>query len=373
MIASVYIKGGNIRFYNEKGSISNIGGMAYELGRPLLDFVCYEPERFDEGFAMIAEAFDNEYAHIVAKDADFIAELRQMMSDLQKEEIYVFFYSQMLMRFINAFIDSPREAVMQLAEKIPKANDKLGWALGFEWQKSNLSYMQAIQYVDKEKRLFRAVKDAVALMYDHLCGFQKFIIREIEVLMHYRGEIKVPENRSIDYIDVLDEYHDIKGYGSYYLEKPFKTFYGRVTDGKIEQLYEIDSIEDLFRFEFIKMIKHDIFIKKCKNCERFFIPKRRADAEYCERIYGNTNRKCSEIGAMLRYERKVAGNPILEAHKKAYRRFHSRVRTKKMTQSEFLSWSEEASQKRDECLAGELTFEEFVGWLEQGRIRRSRG
>ncbi len=37
---------------------------------------------------------------------------------------------------------------------------------------------------------------------------------------------------------------------------------------------------------------------------------------------------------MLKYEKKVAENPILEAHKKAYRRFNSRVRNKKMTQAE---------------------------------------
>jgi hypothetical protein len=75
---------------------------------------------------------------------------------------------------------------------------------------------------------------------------------------------------------------------------------------------------------------------------------------------------------MLRYKKKIAENPILEAHKKAYRRFNSRVRTKKMTQNEFRMWSDEAAGKRDACLAGELSFEEFVVWLEQGRMRRSR-
>ena len=60
-----------------------------------------------------------------------------------------------------------------------------------------------------------------------------------------------------------------------------------------------------------------------------------------------------------------------DAHKKAYRRFNSRTRAKKMTQSEFMRWSEEAAQKRDKCLAGELPFDEFVAWLEQGRIRKS--
>ena len=145
-----------------------------------------------------------------------------------------------------------------------------------------------------------------------------------------------------------------------------------MADGKVEQLYRIENIEELFRFEFIKMVEHEIFIKKCKNCERFFIPMRRVDAEYCNRIWGDTQRRCNEIGAAIQYEKRVAENPILEAHKKAYRRFNSRTRTKKMTQSEFMAWSDEAARKRDDCLAGRLSFDEFVAWLEQGRIRKPK-
>ena len=227
-------------------------------------------------------------------------------------------------------------------------------------------------FADKEKRLFRAAKDVVALMSEFLRQFQEYVTHEIEVLLHYRGVIKVPEGRSIDYIDILDEYHMEKFGSHYYLERPFRTFYGRTATKEVEQLYGINDIEDLFRFEFIKMCEYDVFIKKCLNCGRYFIPRRRADTEYCDRLFGETGRKCSEVGATLRYEKKVADNPILEAHKKAYRRFNSRTRVKKMTQSEFMAWADEAAQKRDECLAGELPFDEFVAWLEQGRLRKSR-
>ena len=99
---------------------------------------------------------------------------------------------------------------------------------------------------------------------------------------------------------------------------------------------------------------------------------RRVAAEYCNRIYSDTGRHCNEIGAMLRYEKKVAENPVWEVYKKAYRRFNSRTRNKKMTQAEFMAWSDEAGRKRDECLAGNLEFENFVAWLEQGRIRKPR-
>jgi len=121
------------------------------------------------------------------------------------------------------------------------------------------------------------------------------------------------------------------------------------------------------------MVEHEIYIKKCKNCERFFIPMRRVDAEYCNRFWGDSQRRCNEIGATIQYEKRVAENPILEAHKKAYRRFNSRARNKKMTLTEFMEWSDEAARKRDDCMAGRLSFDEFVAWLEQGRIRKGRG
>ena len=63
MIASVYIKDGNIVFYNEDRKFTDIGGFIYELGRPFLDFICYEPDRFDESFAFFADAYNNEQAH----------------------------------------------------------------------------------------------------------------------------------------------------------------------------------------------------------------------------------------------------------------------------------------------------------------------
>jgi hypothetical protein len=372
MIASVYIKNGNIHFYNEKGSLSGLGGIEYELGRPLLAFVCYEPGRFEEGFTMTAESFDNEYAHVVVKEPDYVSEMKQMMTEFQKHEIYVYFYKQMLMDFIYAFVESPRRAIMRLEEQIAGAGEKLAWAMDFEWPSSKSPFLEVVFYADKEKRLFRAAKDVVALMHGHLCQFQNFITHEIEVLLHYRNEIEVPADRPIDYIDILDEYHMEMFKTQYYLEKPFQTFYGRVATGQVEQLYGIETIEDLFRFEFIKMAENRIVIRKCKNCGNFFIPRRRVDTDYCDRAFGDTNRKCSEVGATLRYEQRVAENPVLDAHKKAYRRFNSRTRMKKMTQSEFMAWSEEAAKKRDECLAGELPFDEFVAWLEQGRVRKAR-
>ena len=79
----------------------------------------------------------------------------------------------MLMDFIYKFIESPHEAVEQLAEMIPDAEEKLRWAKEFEWSKSKSPFVQVGIFADKEKRLFRAAKDAVALMYEDVCKKQR--------------------------------------------------------------------------------------------------------------------------------------------------------------------------------------------------------
>ena len=39
-----------------------------------------------------------------------------------------------------------------------------------------------------------------------------------------------------------------------------------------------------------------------------------------------------------------------------------------MTKEEFSQWSKEAREKRDLCVAGKLSLEEFVAWLDQDKI-----
>ena len=372
MLASVYIKDGNIHFYNEKSSLSNIGGFAYELGRPLLEFVCYEPERFDEGFAMMAEAFDNEFAYVAAKDPEYISELRKMMSEAQHKEIYLYFYQQMFFDFVLTFIDSPRKAIKKLYDQTSVTEDVLSWAWNLEWPTVQTTFVEAI-IPDKEKHLFRAARDAVAILAEDFRDKLESMSDDIELLLKIRNEHGNPQGSSLEYLYALEQIKlEQIGIG-FYLEQPLRSFYSVTKPPEVVELYEINTIDDLLRFEFIKMIERDIFIKKCKNCGHFFMPRRRIDAEYCDRVIEGSQRKCSEIGAMLRYERKVAENPILEAYSKAYKRFNSRTRAKKMTQSEFLSWSEQARKLREECMAGELPFDEFVEWLEKGRIRKKRG
>ena len=103
MIASAYIKDGNICIYNERRFSSfsdNVGGITYELGRPLLDFVCYEKERLEKGFTKIVEKYEALDYHEEMFKSDFMESITEMMTDLQKKDIYTYFYTQELLQAI---------------------------------------------------------------------------------------------------------------------------------------------------------------------------------------------------------------------------------------------------------------------------------
>ena len=218
MIASVYIKDGNIYLYNEDDSFKNIGGIAYELGKPLLNFVCYEQERFDEGFDSIVSAFELPGADIGMHDPAFKTALNEMMTDMQTHEPYVFLYNRAL---TNSIYNGhpPRKVVADLSE----------------------DFRQTIAFAK----------------------------HEIENLLALRE--KFPGVPPLEYLYMLDIFNE-KDFGKYFfLENPFKTFYGVIKGPEVAELYEIGCVRDLFRFELIKMIEHNIFIKKCKNCGHFLI------------------------------------------------------------------------------------------------------
>ena len=138
------------------------------------------------------------------------------------------------------------------------------------------------------------------------------------------------------------------------------------TDGEdmeIHGLYSLDWIDDLIRFELIKMLEQGVTVKKCENCGSLFAPSGRVDTVYCGDLFEDTNKSCSEIGALKKYKSKEASHPAFVAFNKAYKRNNSRVRNGKMSKDDFSNWLEGAKEKREKCLNGSLPYEEFSKWL----------
>jgi len=141
-------------------------------------------------------------------------------------------------------------------------------------------------------------------------------------------------------------------------------------DRSVTQLTVLDTVDDLLRYELFLLATQGKGYKYCKNCGKPFIPSGRSDTVYCDRVMDGADKPCSEIGAYLADVKKVASDPVLSAYRKAYQRLHKRVELGYMEDDEFARWKDEAAQKRDRCMAGELDAEEFLAWVDATSRRR---
>ena len=144
-------------------------------------------------------------------------------------------------------------------------------------------------------------------------------------------------------------------------------------DPAILPLTVLDTIDDLIRYELFLLVTQGKRYKFCKNCGKPFIPAGRSDTLYCDRVMDGVDKPCNEIGAYLTAVKKTEENSVLKTYRQAYQRLHNRVELGYMEDAVFAAWRDEAAQRRDRCLAGELGADEFVAWINRtSRQRRTK-
>ncbi len=137
----------------------------------------------------------------------------------------------------------------------------------------------------------------------------------------------------------------------------------------VREVYDMNSVQDWFRYEFMYLAKGNVLYKQCKNCSRFFIPSGRSDSEYCDRMDAASGKTCKEVGAINTFAKKHENDEIHQAYTRAYRRMDSRKRTMYISKKEFTEWSKKAREKRKLCEEGQLSLEEFQAWLDESKCR----
>lgn len=85
--------------------------------------------------------------------------------------------------------------------------------------------------------------------------------------------------------------------------------------------YEVHNIFSLILLDFFNLKSRNITIKYCQHCLNPFIPSKRSDEIYCDRIIYN-HKTCKEIG----YGEKVKNDPFKAAYTKARKTQHARIR-----------------------------------------------
>ena len=125
----------------------------------------------------------------------------------------------------------------------------------------------------------------------------------------------------------------------------------------------IDNIETLITLELINLKNNNIPIKKCENCKKLFIPSKRSDEIYCDRIFKN-GKTCKDLG----YGEKVKNDAFKQAYTKARKTQHARIRYNNhipdYKEKHYEPWKNAAEQARNEFQAAN-DIEGFKKWLDE--------
>lgn len=136
-----------------------------------------------------------------------------------------------------------------------------------------------------------------------------------------------------------------------------------VNTTKIYEEYEINNLQELLYLEIIDMVQSETLIKKCENCNKYFV-RNDKKKKYCDRI-DESGMICSKVAKKKRQEQKYKNDPALKLYHTAYKTHHARRKKGNLTQQEFLLWQEKAQTKLEQVRNGDLDISFFEKWLKK--------
>jgi hypothetical protein len=160
----------------------------------------------------------------------------------------------------------------------------------------------------------------------------------------------------------------------YFLRHPFYssgTLVNQRVDGENHWMidYFLMGFEDCLMCELMEMVRRHRNIKICKNCGRYFIPKR-SNVDYCTRVFSADGKTCADVGYTKTFAKAVKNDELLQAYTRAYKAHYARMtkprkKTANMSREEFEAWYKEAKEGLELARQGKLDPEAYKAWLKQ--------
>ena len=400
MSVEAYIKDYNVKLYFDNEEHSRISEFDYGVGEQLLDFIWFPIERIEKEYETLAELYDEKDCDMDSEDYSH----KSVNLDIKEIAIsdridnyccYLHFYTQNLMWLFNAYTE--------LKDNIVSTQGILNRFLS-----NGLSYIKTIlkmktEYLDEEELVIHSIysqlyncclnkpksietqkqifRFAIELTLLDIVSKRNAIKKEIDLLLKEDEEfVGLSALQRLYYIDLERDY-------PIYINKPFKMIlkqfpkvYSNPNDNSailesiienkstIVPMYPMEAIDDLITIEMYNMFANELTIRKCKYCGHYFIPENRSDSDYCNRIKENESKPCNVIGPKRIYDLKTKNDPITKAHHKAYNRMRAKLRSERITKSEFCDWSDIATALREKCRKGKIAFDEYQEWLDGDKI-----
>jgi hypothetical protein len=181
-------------------------------------------------------------------------------------------------------------------------------------------------------------------------------------LQYYFDPEKPVENRINPYLKISSFEAAIRGFAQTLKDK-----------NTITSVYTCDSIDDVCMASLYHLLKLGLVIKKCNNCGKYFIPLRRSDAIYCDRISPyNPSKTCKDDGSQRTFEEKLKMDAAEKLRRSVYQVMQMRVRRNpdvEIYKENFEKWKSDVAKWKTGIKRGNKTSEDFIQWLNDSKKR----
>ena len=130
----------------------------------------------------------------------------------------------------------------------------------------------------------------------------------------------------------------------------------------VKEIYEIDNYYKLLFLELYFILQGKIYLKKCKNCGKYFLTNNSA-VIYCNNIYED-NKSCREIGASKVFTKNLEKDEAYSLYRKVYKKKQALAKSKGgKYEIEYNVFKNQGKDKKNAYKLKEITKKEFINWI----------
>ncbi len=392
MSINAHIKDNTIKLHFDKNEFYKFSEVEYILGEELLNFVWLSEDYIRQGYEKLLEMHSckEAFSDDITEYMEFGRKVDEVADAIGKEYVYLHFYTKSLLWFMcdypsTRYDDATNQDMIDrfIKNGMPYLSGVLKYSSLYfneEIHEMHSIYSQLCECAkskDTSQEHYISVFElAVELILLEIKA-QKLLFKE-----ELEATLMIDDNNdmtSLQRLLYLNYYRD----DAIYFEGSFKTVLMQfpVIDAKTDDkdevresiiekqstyvlMHPIEHLGDMIKLETYHMLANNTVIKKCKYCGHYFIPKIRTSSDYCSRIKEGETQPCDKIGPKRVYDLKTKNDPITKAHHKAYNRMRSKLRTNRISQSDFCDWSDTATSMREDCRDGKISFDAYQQWLD---------
>ncbi len=143
----------------------------------------------------------------------------------------------------------------------------------------------------------------------------------------------------------------------------------------VVEVFRISNVVDAVLLSLFHLLQEQTAIKKCANCQKFFVPLARGDAIYCDRPAPQDSKKtCKEYGSKVLWYETIVNDDVAKLARNIYcaKQMLAKRNPDKPEFAEMFEYFKAEKKKwEQEVKAGRKTREEFVEWLRAMKLRRT--